>query len=64
MNIFAKILGWSESKDQLVKILNKNHARKKISWGYFTNQVMQLEDGGVKEIKQEIQSIKAIVIGR
>merc|ERR1712117_176117 len=27
-------------------------------------QVMQLEDGGVKEIKQEIQSIKAIVIGR
>merc|ERR1712110_83401 len=25
---------------------------------------MQLEDGGVKEIKQEIQSIKAIVIGR
>ena len=47
-----------------MKILNKNHARKKYSWGYFTNQVMQLEDGGVKEIKQEIQSIKAIVIGR
>ena len=38
--------------------------KKKYSWGYFTNQVMQLEDGGVKEIKQEIQSIKAIVIGR